>query len=527
LALLPLREGDPSRIGRFRLSARLGAGGMGVVYLGTAEDGSQVAVKVLRSELADDAEFRERFRREVSALSRVNGVCTVRVIEADMDSVTPFLATEYANGPSLAEYVAKHGPLGPGLLYGLAIGLAEALTAIHVAGVIHRDLKPANVLLTQEGPKVIDFGIAHALDETAVTRTGMVVGSPGFMAPEQIAGQAGQASDIFAWGLTLAYAASGKPPFGTGPAEVILYRIVHDRPDISAVPEQLRPLVEVAVTKAAAERPAASDLLQQLASAAERPDDPANVTTQVVLSRSWQLPPGIAPAGTAGPVIRIASKRRLRSYAVALSAATLVAAGGGVAAALMYGGSQRPPGPSPATSQHSGTAQVAAARTPSKTAPPSPAPSSPVSSPAPVAAAPPGAGQVGANNIFDLASAKDFVAGLGYGSIGLHTPNWDSFAPLNAVVAFFDAGAASGPGKVFFFVGTPSNSKYVGSDTPEGSSAVGASRLGPTEIQVQYYLYRSGDPQCCPGGGTISVRFSWTGTKLVALDPIPPVSQRT
>ena len=172
---------------------------MGVVYLGTAKDGTQAAVKVQRPELADDPEFRVRFRREVVALTRVNGLCTVRVLEADTESARPFLATEYADGPSLAEYVSQHGPLGPGMLQGLAVGLAEALTAFHAAGLIHRDLKPSNILLTQSGPKVIDFGIAQALGATSLTKTGMTVGWPGFMAPEQIQGQAGQPADVFSW----------------------------------------------------------------------------------------------------------------------------------------------------------------------------------------------------------------------------------------------------------------------------------------------------------------------------------------
>jgi eukaryotic-like serine/threonine-protein kinase len=216
VARAPLLEGDPLRVGRYRLTARLGAGGIGVVYLGAAKDGSQVAVKVLRPELADDPEFRARFSREVATLTRVNGICTVRVIEADTDSRRPFLVTEYADGPSLAEYVDAHGPLGADMLYGLATGLAEALTAIHAAGVAHRDLKPSNVILAEGGPKVIDFGIAQALDSTAVTKTGMTVGLAGFMAPEQVMRQAGPAADIFAWAVTIGYAASAQPPFGTG-----------------------------------------------------------------------------------------------------------------------------------------------------------------------------------------------------------------------------------------------------------------------------------------------------------------------
>ena len=163
---------------------------MGVVYLGAAGDDSLVAVKVLRPELADDPEFRVRFSHEVAALARVKGVCTVRMIEADTESAAPFMVTEYAAGPSLSEYVEQHGPVGADMLYGLATGLAEALTAIHAAGVVHRDLKPSNVILSQDSPKVIDFGIARALDATWLTKTGMLVGSAGFMAPEQVTGRA-------------------------------------------------------------------------------------------------------------------------------------------------------------------------------------------------------------------------------------------------------------------------------------------------------------------------------------------------
>jgi serine/threonine protein kinase len=185
LARTPLRETDPPRVGRYQLLARLGAGGMGVVYLAAGQDGHPVALKVLRPELSSDPEFRTRFTREVSTLTRVRGVCTVRVIEADTEADRPFLVTEYAEGPSLAEYVDAHGPLGPDMLYGLATGLAEALTAIHAAGVVHRDLKPSNVLLTPAGPKVIDFGIAHALDAVAFTETASRWARPGTWPPSR------------------------------------------------------------------------------------------------------------------------------------------------------------------------------------------------------------------------------------------------------------------------------------------------------------------------------------------------------
>ena len=230
MARAPLRDTDPAQVGRYRLTARLGAGGMGLVYLGTDPDGSLVAVK---------------------------GVCTVQVIEADTESARPFMVTEYVSGPSLSEYVARYGPPGPDMMYGLATGLAEALTAIHTAGVVHRDLKPSNVILGHDGPKVIDFGIAQALDATSVTRTGMMVGSAGFMAPEQVTGRAGQAADIFAWAVTLTYAASGEMPFGTGSSDAILYRILHIEPDTSAVPDLLRPMVEAALAKDPHRRPRA------------------------------------------------------------------------------------------------------------------------------------------------------------------------------------------------------------------------------------------------------------------------------
>ena len=278
---------------------------MGVVYLGIGWDGSQVAVKVLRPELADDQEFRSRFRREVSALMRVKGLCTVRVIEADTESAQPFMITEYAEGPSLAEYIDSYGLMGPDMLYGLATGLAEALTVIHAAGIVHRDFKPSNVILTGAGPKVIDFGIAQALDATSLTRTGMMVGSAGFMAPEQISGRPGPPTDIFVWGVTVAYAATGQPPFGTGDTHAVLYRVMHGDPDISGVPDPLRSLVAAALTKAPDQRPTARQLLDQLTSISMAPMATSpriqESPTQTVLAQTWQQtgpgPSGPRPAG--------------------------------------------------------------------------------------------------------------------------------------------------------------------------------------------------------------------------------------
>jgi serine/threonine protein kinase len=300
LARTPLRSDDPTRIGHYRLTARLGSGGMGVVYLGVSWDGAPVAVKVLRPELAGDEEFRRRFGREVAALVQVKGVCTVRVIEADSQSATPFVVTEYAQGPSLSEYIDKHGSVAPDMLFGLATGLAEALTTIHAAGIMHRDLKPSNIILTDAGPKVIDFGIARRQDTTAVTRTGMMIGSMGFMAPEQISGHPGPEADIFAWGVTVAYAAGGRSPFGAGSTHSVLYRIMYGDADISSVPDSLLPLVEASLAKDPQSRPSARQLLDRLTSGsspAGSPDD----TTQVILARTWQSGSHASPPPPGGP----------------------------------------------------------------------------------------------------------------------------------------------------------------------------------------------------------------------------------
>jgi serine/threonine protein kinase len=288
-------------MGHYRLTARLGAGGMGVVYLGVSWDGAPVAVKVLRPELAGDEEFRRRFGREVAALVQVKGVCTVRVIEADSQSATPFVVTEYAQGPSLSEYIDKHGSVAPEMLFGLATGLAEALTTIHAAGIMHRDLKPSNIILTEAGPKVIDFGIARRQDTTAVTRTGMMIGSMGFMAPEQISGHPGPEADIFAWGVTVAYAATGRSPFGAGNTHSILYRIMYGDADIVSVPDSLLPLVEASLAKDPQGRPTARQLLDRLTSASSRPENANDTPTQIILARTWQSGSHASPSPASRP----------------------------------------------------------------------------------------------------------------------------------------------------------------------------------------------------------------------------------
>ncbi|MGI5379209.1 serine/threonine-protein kinase [Streptomyces sp. CA-251387] len=240
----PLRADDPPAVAGYRLAARLGAGGMGRVYLSHTQGGRPVAIKVVRPELADDPDFRRRFRREVEAARRVRGAYTAELLDADADGVPPWLATLYVPGPSLAEAVARRGPLPVPAVLWLVAGVAEALQAIHGVGIVHRDLKPSNVLLAADGPRVIDFGISLAADATSHTATGAAVGTPQFMAPEQAtAGEVTAATDIFALGQTAAFAALGEPLYGDGPSATVLYRIVHSEPDLSRLPEQLRPLI--------------------------------------------------------------------------------------------------------------------------------------------------------------------------------------------------------------------------------------------------------------------------------------------
>ena len=260
-----LQPGDPSAIGPYRLVGRLGQGGMGQVFLGVSRGGRPVAVKAIRTELAADPQFRTRFGREIAAARKVSGVFTAMVVDADVDGPVAWLATAYVPGPSLAEAVHGHGPLPEGSLLALAAGLAESLTAIHAAGVVHQDLKPSNVLLAEDGPRVIDFGISRVAESAALTQTDLVAGSPGFMSPEQVlGGQAGPQGDIFSLGAVLVFAATGEGPFGTGTTAALLYRVVHESPGLGRVPATARPLVERCLAKDPAQRPTAEALLAEV-----------------------------------------------------------------------------------------------------------------------------------------------------------------------------------------------------------------------------------------------------------------------
>jgi eukaryotic-like serine/threonine-protein kinase len=270
-----LQPDDPERIGPYRLRGVLGAGGMGRVFLGVSADGDQVAVKVIRADLAMDPEFRARFRREVTVARKVSSRFTAPLLGADADGPVPWLATAYVTGPSLADAVAQRGPLPAASVLVLAAGLAEGVSAIHSAGVIHRDLKPSNVLLAQDGPRVIDFGISVAAEISPLTRTGLLIGSPGYMSPEQVEGrEVGPASDIFSLGAVLAFAATGEAPFGSGSAPTLAYRAVYRQVNLDRVPAEVRGLIDRCLAKDPGQRPTARDLML-----AAGPDGPRTVTS--------------------------------------------------------------------------------------------------------------------------------------------------------------------------------------------------------------------------------------------------------
>ncbi|GAA2777246.1 serine/threonine-protein kinase [Kitasatospora sp. CM 4170] len=259
----PLHPDDPREVGGYRLFARLGAGGMGRVYLSYTPGGRPVALKVVRPEFAEDGEFRRRFAQEVTNAQRIHGLYTAQVIDSGVDAEAPWLVTAYVPGPSLQQVVRENGPLPVRTVLLLMGGIAEALQAIHSVEVVHRDLKPANVLVAGDGPRVIDFGIARAADATALTGTGYRIGSPAFMSPEQAQGRpVTPATDVFALGALAAYVAGGTAPFGDGPDTAVLYRVVHEQPELEGVPADLRELVLRCLAKSPEDRPKPAEIIE-------------------------------------------------------------------------------------------------------------------------------------------------------------------------------------------------------------------------------------------------------------------------
>ncbi|MFK0216281.1 serine/threonine-protein kinase [Streptomyces sp. NPDC090298] len=315
----PPAPDDPREIGGYRIQARLGAGGMGVVYLAHTPGGRPIALKAVREDFAADPEFRLRFAQEVASASRIHGLFTAQVVDHGADDPIPWLATAYVPGPSLQQVVERHGPLPVRTVLLLVAGIAEALQAIHSAGVVHRDLKPANVLIAEDGPRVIDFGIARAADATGLTGTGLRIGTAAYMAPEQALGLAvTPATDVFALGALAAYVAGGALPFGTGPESAALYRVVHEPPDLTHVPADLHALLERCLAKRPEDRPVPAELIA--AAHAHPAVGPAPEFTEGWLPGAvWQeLPGGAAPVRTpslhdrpthAGPAAPVPTQR--------------------------------------------------------------------------------------------------------------------------------------------------------------------------------------------------------------------------
>ena len=326
-----LQRGDPASVGGYQLLGRLGAGGMGQVFLGVSPSGRRVAVKLIHPMHAGTEQFRERFAREIEAARRVGGFHTAPVVDADPQADPPWMVTAYIDGPSLQEAVGRYGPLPPARVRALGAGLAEGLAAIHAHGLIHRDLKPGNVIVAEDGPRIIDFGIARAVDSTGLTSTGTVVGTFSYMSPEQVRGDPVMpASDVFSLGCVLGFAATGRPPFGSDTAATVVFRIVTQPPDLAGLADQeLGTLIQACLAKSPEDRPAVRAVLTALtgrgplpAVASRAPGGPvpaadgrdAHTQTQTPLrvsagTNSWgealpapsTAPPGPAPPGPARP----------------------------------------------------------------------------------------------------------------------------------------------------------------------------------------------------------------------------------
>jgi serine/threonine protein kinase len=354
---------DPRHIGSYRLLGRLGSGGMGHVFLGQSPGGRLVAVKVIRRDLAGVPDFRRRFAREVAAARRVSGIFTAPVVDADPEAPQPWLVTSYVEGPSLADHVARNGAMPESEVIRLGCALAEGLAAIHAAGIVHRDLKPSNVLLASDGPRIIDFGISRAAEAQSLTQSGVVVGSPGFMSPEQAAGhEVGAASDVFSLGAVLAFAATGTDPFGSGLPSALLYRVVHAEPALTGISDELRNVVGACLRKIPAERPTPAGLLAKLASfgngqklradgfaASVSPAEPVpSGYSPTELSEPRPVPPGGRTADM--------TRRRPRWAWIALCAAIALAVGGGLALDSHNSGTAKP-----AAAQSSGTSKTTTA----------------------------------------------------------------------------------------------------------------------------------------------------------------------
>jgi len=391
-----LQPADPGLIGPYKLLGLLGSGGMGRVFLGMSAVGRPVAVKVIHARLAADPEFRTRFRVEVAAARKVSGLFTALVVDADVDAPVPWLATAYVAGPSLAEAVKDRGPVSATSLLSLAAGLAKGLSAIHAAGVVHGDLKPSNVLLALDGPRVIDFGISQAAETAPLTQAGLVVGTPSFMSPEQASGQkTGPLSDVFSLGAVLAFAATGRKPFGPGPPADVLERVVRGSPGLDNAPSEVRPLIERCLAKDPGQRPTAAELLAEVSAVQSALETPS------------------------GPTVPVPARRRRRRPLVTTSAVAAVLAAAGAAGYVLTAAAGPQPG---ASSLSPMAAQMAASPgRPARARPPAPA--------HPSATAPPRITstytyQQGAMVYFEIYYSDPGHHAEGFGFVGVNGSDW-------------------------------------------------------------------------------------------------------
>ena len=374
----------PDRLGPYRLLGQIGEGGMGVVFMARDAGEQTVALKVLRSVVAEEPMARRRLAREVETMRRVRSPYVAEVIDADLAGDMPYIVTRYVPGRTLEQVVTESGPLPPPTLGRLACGLADALAAVHAAGVVHRDLKPSNVMLLDEVPVVIDFGIAQGPDATRLTMTGMFMGTPGYLAPEVIEGQpSSEASDVHAWAATVAFAATGHPPFGSGGYEAIFYRIVNGQPDLTGAPASLRPLLTAALARDPALRPPAAQLSAQAATlpAALAPgavlagDGPVSPSTAVPVTSADRAPGGVLAAGApAGPAALNGGAAPIRADTQPLQALRPPPADfADMLPPVQYvRGPVRPPGPGAPPGHGPPPAPGRGSRRPAKSPPPSP-----------------------------------------------------------------------------------------------------------------------------------------------------------
>jgi hypothetical protein len=491
LALAPLRPDDPLNYGPYRLQGRLGSGGMGVVYLAFGPDNKPVALKVLQPFLAEDLEYRARFVREVNAARLVDSPYVVKLVAAETDQPPLWMATEYVEGATLAHAVETNGPVPEDRLRGLATDLAAAVAALHDVGLIHRDLKPANVVLAWSGPKLIDFGIAKQEGSTGLTQTGVAVGSVLWMSPEVLtSGNADRASDVFGWGLCIAHAGTGRPPFGAGDSNSVAFRIMNGQPDLRGLPGGMTELVAATLSKDPHSRPSAHELRELLDGGGS--DSPSAVAMPrpgggwATANTTAVVPPpsSTAPERPAEPPHR----RRGRALVLPLAVLAVVLAGIAVVIAVFAtANDNKNAGKSPARSHGASTA-------PATTSPASLAPGN-----------------------ASLDSAEAVVMAAGYTPYPDAGEFWDPQAPINAVLGTQTGSADGDSNWAFFFAGNT----YIGHDTTSPSVALSIQSRTKTVITLAYRIYGPSDPTCCPTGGTQTVRYQWNGSKLTPLDPIP------